>query len=150
MKFLKWVGSIFSIVVSGMYGGQKKKSVRRYGIPFISSLTGIIKDGFDWRDLTFLLWIPLLSMGYGENSMLMGLLGDDWIVRIVYGILLSIPFFFFGWKKGFLSAILLAGAFSIKAGSLGHLSWFGDLLIEDIIRYSVLGGLLIFNLFWRD
>ena len=35
--------------------------------------------------------------------------------------------------------------FAVRAGSLGHIPWFGDLLIEDIIRYGVLAILIIFN-----
>ena len=79
----------------------------------------------------------------------MGWIGSDGLVRVVYGLMLSIPFFFFGWKRGLVAAIALIGVFQVRAGSLGNISWFGDLLIEDIFRYATLGGLISFNIFKR-
>ena len=140
MKWIKSIATAFGIMVAGMAGGQKNKSVRRFGISAIALLSGGIKRGWP-----FLLFLPVLIMGYGENSVLMGLLNADWLVRIVYGLLLSLPFFFFGWRRGAFALVLLPIAFSIRAGSLGHVGWFGDILIEDIIRYGTLGSLVSFN-----
>lgn len=149
MKFFKWVAIIFSTITLGMMGGQGKiggKATRRFGIPGLAFITSL-GDGFQLKDLSFLLLIPLLVMGYGENSHLMQIFGIDWLVRLVYSLLLSIPFFFFSWRRGLIAGILLVVAFQVRAGSLGHVNWFGDILIEDIIRYFVLGILIAFNLF---
>ena len=149
MKLIKQIFTAMATLILGMMGGQGKfggKSTRRLGIPglaFISSLT----DGFDWRDLSFLLLIPLLALGYGVNSHLTQFLGSDTIVRIVYALLLSLPFYFHGLKRGAVASISLAVAFQIRAGSLGSVAGFGDVLVEDIARYGVLGLLIAFNLF---
>ncbi len=145
-KTLKIFSTIFAIWGLGAYGGQKNKGTRRFGIPGLAFILSLF-DGFQWKDLVFLLLIFPLCMGYGENSILMGFLGVEWLVRLVYALLLSLPFFLFSWRRGLIASVLLIGAFQIHAGSLGHISWFGDLLIEDIVRYSVLGSLIAFNIF---
>jgi hypothetical protein len=147
LKAFKAIITAFGITVAGMAGGQGKlggKAPRRFGISAIALLSGGIKRGWP-----FLLFLPVLIMGYGENSVLMGLLNADWLVRIVYGLLLSLPFFFFGWRRGAFALVLLPIAFSIRAGSFGHVGWFGDVLIGDIIRYGALGGLVSFNIFFK-
>jgi len=149
MKIIKWLVVTITTMIMGMFGGQKEKGVRRFGIPGFGFLVSL-KDGFQLKDLTFLLLIPTLLTGYGENSILMGWFGSDWLVRIVYGIMLSIPFFFYGLKRGFISLVALVGVFQIRAGSLGNISWFGDVLIEDMFRYGILGSLIAFNLFKKD
>ena len=149
MKFLKWILTTLGTMILGMSGGQSKlggKATRRFGIP-VFAFMGALKDGFDWKDCSFLLLIPLLATGYGESSFLMGLVGSEWLVRILYGSLLSLPFFFYGWRRGAFAGVLLGIAFSIHAGSLGSVSWFGDFLLEDMIRYGTLGLLIAFNLF---
>lgn len=144
-KIIKSVIAFFGILFLGMRGGQKNKAVRRLGVPALAVLFGIIYDGFQWRDLSLILLIPLLSIGYGENSHLMGLIGNDTLVRIAYGAILSIPFVAYGVKRWFVACIALILAFSAIAGSLGNVSWFGDILIEDIIRYGTLGVLVVYN-----
>lgn len=146
-KKIKALITLLSVIAAGMKGGQGNKGLRRFGIPGISFLASLT-DGFQWRDLTFFLFIPLLIMGYGENSFLMGWLGSDSLVRVVYGLLLALPFFFFGWLRGAFAAVFMALAFSLRAGSLGNISWFGDILIEDIARYGVMGILVVYNIFW--
>ncbi len=148
LESIKWIGTVLTTTVMGMFGGQKEKGVRRFGIPGLSTLIAL-SDGFQWRDLAFLLLIPTLVTGYGENSILMGWAGSDGLVRVVYALMLSIPFFFFGLKRGLIAIIALVCAFQIRAGSLGNISWFGDLLIEDVFRYLTLGGLISFSLFKR-
>ena len=97
--------------------------------------------------MCFLLLIIPLCMGYGENSWLMNVLHIEFLVRFVYALFLSIPFAFFGFRRWVVAAIALITAFQIHAGSLGHISWFGDILIEDILRYGTLGVLISFNIF---
>jgi len=151
MKILKSVWIALFTMIFGMSGGQGKiggKAPRRFGIGIFSFITAIFHDGFDWKDCTFLLLIPFLIMGYGENSFLMGWLGSEWLVRVVYGLLLSLPFFFFGWRRGAFAGILLAIAFSVHLGSFGNIAGFGDLLGEDAVRYGILGILIAFNIFF--
>jgi len=84
--------------------------------------------------------MPILSMGYGETSKLRRLLGgNDKLTRIVYGLLLSIPFWFLG--KGYAS-IALPLAFLVKAGGI-PITPTKDFLFEDLIRYSTLGTLVV-------
>ena len=146
-KLKQLLVAIWSIF-AGMYGGQKNKSVRRIGIPGFATLSALT-DGFDWKDLSFLLLIPLLSMGYGVDSFLTQIFGSDSLVRLVYALLLSLPFYFHGIKRGAVASVSLAVAFQIRAGSLGSVGGF-DILIEDIARYSVLGLLIAFNMFKKD
>jgi len=140
---MKWVKAIFGflgVLWGGLSGGQGKqggKAPRRFGIPAICLLIG-------WP-VGLLLAIPL-SIGYGVDSILGNWLGNiEWLIRVVYALLLSLPFLFFGLWRWVWAAILLVVAFQVQAGSLGHLNAFGDILIEDIVRYGTLGGLIIFN-----
>ena len=146
VKSIKYILTIFFVWVLGAFGGQKNKATRRFGIPGIGFLLSL-GDGFQWKDLVFLLLIPVLCMGYGENSVLMGFFGSEWLVRLVYALLLSLPFYIFSWRRGVFASVLLAIAFQVHAGSLGSVSWFGDFLIEDILRYGFLGILVSFNIF---
>lgn len=140
MKWLKAIFTTLSIMFMGMFGGQKEKSVRRFGIPSLAFVMDL-KRGWP-----FLLLIPVLIMGYGENSVLMKWIGIEFVVRIIYAVLLSVPFIFFGLLRFLIAVVLLSVTFLIHAGSIGYISWFGDILVEDIIRYGVLGSLISFNL----
>ncbi len=125
----------------GMYGGQKNKSVRRFGIPTLAV-------AMNWkRGWPLLLLIPVLCLGYGENSIFMSFLHNETLVRLLYGAVLSLPFYFYGFIRGCIASISLSVAFLVQAGSLGYWDLIGDILIEDIIRYGVLGILISFNLF---
>ena len=145
-KIIKQIGTTLVVTILGMRGGQKTKGIRRFGIPGFSFVTSLF-DGFQWRDISFLLLIPILAMGYGENSFLMGLVGSDFLVRILYAFILSLPFYIYGLKRGLVASVLLTGAFLVRAGSYGSLPWIGEVLIEDVCRYGVLGSLISFNLF---
>lgn len=148
MKILKAILAFFGMLFTGMAGGQGKtggKAPRRFGLPSIALLFGW-STGWNWRYLAFLLFIPVLCIGYGPNSVLGAFVGHiEWLIRILYAILLSIPFYVFTWKRGVVAGILLVIAFAIRAGSIGYISWFGDILVEDIFRYGVLSGLVVFN-----
>jgi hypothetical protein len=149
MKLLKLIKGIFLFLwtmIAGMYGGQKNKGARRFGIPFMAFFIALTEK-FKQKAFIFLLFIPILIMGYGQNSFLYKVFSSDFIVRIVYGALLSIPFIFFSVKRWLFALITLAIAYSIKEGSLGYITWFGDILIEDIIRYGTLGLLFCYNIF---
>lgn len=142
MKWFKAIITFLSVTFLGMFGGQKEKGARRFGIAGFSV-------AMDWRrGWPLLLLIPTLVMGYGEKSWLMQTIHIEAVVRIAYALLLSIPFIFYGLWRWVTAAILLSTAFLIHAGSFGHINWFGDILIEDIIRYGTLGGLIAFNLFF--
>ena len=131
------------IVYMGMQGGQWIKGVRRFGIPGLTTTVAVAKDIKDkkarWRVYLLSLLSFILAMGYGENSFYMKIFKKDWLVRIMYGLTLSIPFLFNGlW----LSPLFLAGAWSIRAGSFKIYKQY-DFLWEDFIRYTTLGILII-------
>ena len=143
-KLIKKIIQIITITFLGMYGGQKKKATRRFGIPFFSFFIKLKE--LKLKSLAFLLLIPILCMGYGVNSFLMNILNNDTLVRIVYGALLSLPFMFFGIRKWLISLISLVIAFNIRAGCLFTIGDF-DLLWEDFVRYSTLGILIVFLIY---
>jgi len=130
------------LVALGMAGGQRIKGLRRFGMPGLAVSIAGIKDiknkELRWKKYTLILLAFLLSIGYGENSVYMKVFKKDWIVRIAYGVTLSIPFLVLGvW----VAPLLLAGAWSIRAG--GFKIWGGyDFLYEDAIRYTTLGSLI--------
>lgn len=142
---MKWIKAIFtsiSIMLMGMFGGQKEKGIRRFGIAGLSV-------AMDWkRGWPMIFLIPVLVMGYGDKSILMKYIGIEWLVRVVYALLLSLPFMLYSIKRSAMAFVLLTGAFLIHAPSIGYISWFGDILLEDIIRYGTLGVLISFNLFF--
>ena len=149
IKLIKNIFSGIGIIFAGMFGGQGRigniktgKGIRRFGIPFLSVLTGWSDWG--WQSLFYLLFIPTLVCGYGVNSWLMGICGIEWVVRFVYAILLSLPFYGFSWKRGLIASFLLIIAFAVRAGSAGQV-WGMDILIEDICRYGTLGILVVLN-----
>ena len=141
MKILKAIFTTLATMIAGMYGGQKNKGVRRFGIAGLA-----VAMDFK-RGWPMLFLIPVLIMGYGEKSILMGWIGNEILVRVAYAILLGLPFMFYGFKRGFVAVGALVIAFQVQAGSLGYISWFGDILVEDICRYGTLGVLIAFNLF---
>lgn len=150
-----WIGIIFvlSIMFLGLVGGQGKlgkwnvgKGTRRFGIPGLAFLASLFN--WHWRNLAILLFIPALIVGYGENSGLMGVFKFDFLVRVIYALILSVPFLFTGLKRWVISAILLVIVFQIRAGVLFSVGTF-EVLIEDIFRYSALGILIFFNFLLR-
>jgi len=145
-KLIKWLITIAGSAIFGMWGGQKNKGVRRFGIPSFAVIMAWLSGNLRWKHLSFLLLIPILSMGYGVNSILMSLLHNEILVRLVYSLLLALPFIFFGIKRWLIASISLGVAFAIRAGSLGQI-WGYDILIEDIVRYSVLGFNIALNIF---
>ena len=131
--------TVIGIVFAGMWGGQQNKWVRRYLIPLLASLYAATKKK-KWKSSFYLLLIGILSIGYGENSKLRKLLGgsDRW-TRIVYGLLVSIPFLFFGtWW----ACIALPLVWSIKADGF-QITATKDWLWEDFWRYSTIGILVV-------
>lgn len=144
---MRWIKSIvvaLGTMFLGMFGGQKNKGARRFGISGLSIPLG----GFKRRAWPLVLLIPVLVIGYGENSWLYKVFGSDTLVRVGYASMLSFVFLFYGFRRFVVAWVLLVGAFQVRAGSLGHIGWFGDILIEDTVRYGVLGVLIAFNLFF--
>lgn len=131
---------VIGMVFCGMAGGQGRlpggKAWRRFGLPAIAA--------FVTRRWQFLLLIPILCLGYGVDSQLGAICGHiEWLIRLVYAVLLSLPFLFFGRVRWIIACIALVAAFQVRAGSLWQISWFGDILIEDIVRYGTLASLVV-------
>jgi len=129
-------------ILMGMWGGQWCKGIRRFGIPGLATTSAGVKDIKDkkvrWKVYLLSLLSFLLALGYGENSFLMKVFKKDWLVRIVYGVLLSVPFLVL---KVWVAPLLLAGAWSIRAGGFVIYKDY-DFLWEDFLRYSTLGSLI--------
>lgn len=139
-RWFKSILMVLNIMIFGILGGQKNKSIRRHGIPFIV----LTFSEFNKKAWPFIFLIIPLTMGYGEDSLLMRWLGSDTLVRAVYAVLLSLPFLFYGWKRWLAACLALVAAFQVHAGSLGQV-WGMDMLVEDVIRYLTLGVLIVFN-----
>jgi hypothetical protein len=135
--------------MSGGQGQQGGKAPRRFFAPLVAVGFGAsIK--WRWKYLFFLLWIVIFSIGYGPNSVL-HVLQIEWLMRLAYALMVSLPFLVFGYLRWVISAVLLVIAFAIRAGSLGDIAGFGQVLIEDLWRYGTWGLLVILNvLFDRD
>ena len=143
MSVLPWIGLVLGIITLGLIGGQKEKGARRYGIPGLSLLASL--KNWKWKRLSFIGLIPILSLGYGENSFLMGVLGNDSFVRLAVSVALSFPFMVFGLWRWVIALLGLSAVYQVHAGSLFTIGTF-DVLIEDILRYGMLGILIVFNI----
>ena len=129
------------VVILYLIGGQITKATRRYGVPVtLYGLTWIAGDqdkskAQRIKEIVLLSMVALLSQGYGENSRLRSIFKYDWLTRIFYGLMLSIPLLII--KMVWFIPIILAGAYMVRAGSLFRFSVKGrqfDILIEDIVR----------------
>ena len=131
--------TVILITACGMWGGQQNKWVRRFLIPSIASLYAATKKKEKWKSSFYLLLMGILSMGYGGGSKLSKMFGHrDWLVRIVYGLLVAIPFLALGrWW-----ALVLPIAWSIRAGSF-DITPTKQFLWEDFIRYKTIGILVV-------
>lgn len=129
-----------AIVVLWQIGGQVWKPARRYFIPIITSWYAKTKKEKKWRVGAFLGFLGLfLSMGYGENSKLMKLLKREWLVRLVYSLLIwgavcLVNFSYWG-------LLALVVAFQVRAGGIKIGRY--DFLFEDYFRASALALALI-------
>jgi len=148
MNILKSILAFLGMLLGGMAGGQGKlggKAPRRFFAPLVALGFGAsIK--FRWKYLVFLSWIVIFSMGYGVDSDIFRIcMSNETLTRIVYAVLVATPFFVFGWFKALLSMAAIVIAFQVRAGSIGNIGWFGDLLIEDMARYGVWAICVIVN-----
>ena len=132
--------TVIGITFLGMFGGQMFKASRRYFLPSLATLYAATKKKEKWKSSYYLLLMGVLSMGYGENSKLRKLLGgSDFWTRIVYGLLVSIPFLALG---KWLACIILPIAWSIRAGGF-QITATKDFLWEDAIRYGTISILVV-------
>jgi len=132
--------TVIGITFLGMFGGQMFKTSRRYFLPSLATLYAATKKKEKWKSSYYLLLMGVLSMGYGENSKLRKLLGgSDFWTRIVYGLLVSIPFLALG---KWLACIILPIAWSIRAGGF-QITATKDFLWEDFWRYFSISILVV-------
>ena len=144
------------ITILWLIGGQISKGARRYGVPgatlallFIQLLKTNKKEMKQClKYLIFLLLIPALTVGYGINSHLMKWLKREWLVRVAYATMLSVPLLVYAlvagqvWKYPVILALLI-GAFQVRADKLGTIGDSFDILVEDIVRSLTLGGAIV-------
>lgn len=116
------------------------KWTRRYGVPLSSAMFLYVhKKEKKWKALITGWLLVALSLGYGQNSTLFRILGGkDWLVRIVYGLIISVPFLF--WGMWYASPVLVL-AYSFRAGGI-KISNKYDFLFEDFVRFTTLGTLV--------
>ena len=122
------------VTVLGMMGGQFCKPLRRYVLPTASMLMGWKKR--NKRKYFLGLLLVILSMGYGVDSKLGKILGGkDWLVRLVYGLLVGgvVAIAGFVW-----SVIIMPIAFWVRINYSFKIGKY-DFIIEDFIRYGCLG-----------
>ena len=139
------IGALVAVGITalGMIGGQCNKWTRRYVLPSLIAGYTAWKKKDKRSKLKAISYLPLmgvLSMGYGQNSKLRKFLGgSDVATRIVYGLLVSIPFVILGkWW----ACIALPIAWSIRAGGFQIIPT-KDWLWEDFIRYGTIGILVV-------
>ena len=141
------------IAYMGMQGGQWIKGVRRFGIPGIAvTYLGAmdIKDKkIRWRAYGLALLSFVLAMGYGENSFYMKIFKKDWLVRIMYGLTLSIPFWIADFTIGLYATLALPLAWSIRSEWLTKIGLHTfkvykqfEFIWVDLIRYTTVGVLV--------
>lgn len=133
---------LFALLITACYliGGQIEKSVRRYGVPTFAIMYAYIKDRHNdakvkARYLFLLGLVGILSIGYGEKSIIKKIVKVEWAIRLVYSLLLALMFILAGCPYYY--SPIIVGAFQVRAGRLGSISAFGkeyDILIEDICR----------------
>lgn len=135
------------IVVLWLISGQMIKGLRRYAIPAIASLYALFLKDRRKRWLAGLLLIlsGILSIGYGENSVLRKILGgSDTLTRLVVSVLVAtVPITYsvltvgFSWSQPSILVMNII-AWQVYAGTLFKIGKY-DVLIEDICRSTALG-----------
>ena len=126
-----------------MAGGQFNKLFRPIFVPLsIIGVYWLFYPDTVIVSLPVLLYGFLLTLGYGVNSRLMKWLKSEQNVRIVYGILLSIPVIMLSIITTNFYAILLVPVIvansCIRMGSWGKVGNY-DILPVDIIRGATIG-----------
>lgn len=125
-----------------MLGGQINKLFRPIGVTLSIILIYLLKDnGSFYYCLPALLYAVILSLGYGENSKLMKWLKSEQKVRIVLGLLSSLPIMIMvvlthNWTSLLWVPVIVAVE-CIRLGKFGNIGKF-DILPVDIFRGLVL------------
>lgn len=126
------------VVIFYMLGGQINKLFRPIGVPL--SIFGIYLLAHNhpvWMGLPALLYGVILTLGYGVNSKLMKWLKSEQKVRIVLGLLVSIPvalcvLLTHNWY-GMVGVVAIVACSCIRLGRWGTIGKY-DILPVDIFR----------------
>jgi hypothetical protein len=87
-------------------------------------------------------------IGYGETSALGKLIKNDYIVRLIYSLILAAVLILAGvllaaaWWKICIAVAGVVVAWQVRAGKIGSIGSF-DFLIEDMCRYFTLGRVIL-------
>lgn len=135
--------SIPLVILFFMLGGQINKLFRPIGVPLSFILTYAIWHNYSvWLVAPVLFYGFTLSLGYGENSKLMKWLKSEQLVRIVLGLLNTIPVIILTtltmhyWNYLFVPIIVAVEC--IRMGSWGKIGKY-DILPVDIFRGLAIG-----------
>lgn len=141
------------IVVLWQIAGQFWKPARRILIPLTVILSvawnKYVAKREEYKDVSMsktvtgaFVAFAALSSGYGENSRLMKWLKHDWLVRLVYSVLLWLPTVLINPHDTLLPYLITLSAmivaFQITAGGIRIklFKWEFDFLFEDLYRAS--------------
>lgn len=131
------------VVLFYMLGGQINKLFRPIGVPLsIFGIYFIAHNHSLWMGIPVLLYSGILTLGYGVNSKLMKWFKSEQLVRILLGLLISLPVLItilltHNWISLF-GIPLIVGCSCIRLGGWGKIGSF-EILPVDIFRGLSLG-----------
>lgn len=142
-------------MVLWLVGGQINKAARRYAAPLLATTLALgyrylrRRDKW-WVGALILLYIPILSLGYGTDSWLRKVVRAEWVVRLVYALACCVPLGIIALCTGHyirlvIAAFAVVSVFQIRAGRLFSLGNF-EVLVEDLARSLVLGSSIAWSL----
>lgn len=135
--------SVPLVILFYMLGGQINKLFRPIGVPLsIAALYLLHPTHPKWFVLPIMLYGVILTLGYGQDSKLMKWLKSEQLVRIVLGILVSIPVALTilltrQWLAS-IGIVAIVGCSCIRLGSWGKIGKY-DILPVDIFRGLAVG-----------
>lgn len=144
---------LFSIPISilaWMLGGQVNKIIRPIIIPLVIFSMNYMYNPSNWYvALPVLLYGFILTLGYGEHSLLMRLLKNDRVVRIAYSLLCCIPLiiicFITNRFTDMCGCIAIISSFLLNGINLYKIYKY-DVLFDDMMRGLSVGAAIAISL----
>ncbi len=129
---------ILLVILAFMLGGQINKIIRPIAVPLIFMSLYLLNPTHQWwLVLPVLIYGGTLTIGYGDKSKLMKWLKSEQKVRIVSGLLETIPVILITllthkWSS-LLGVPLIVGTYCLRLGSWGKIGKY-NILPVDIFR----------------